>query len=152
MATAPTQSAARGEITLQPSYFTSSLYVDPLREDVSDLIDRFAAQYAQSSSQPFTLFKSVWNELGWCWIHFRVFDPRARDSFINVTERLFVGVLGRLLPPFRILMFTLRAHRRDRRTPYKNCMPLCTLYVPLNATFGNGTCIALRETPKCTYR
>lgn len=96
MSTSAVPSASRGDITLQPSYFTSSLYVEPLREDISTLIKLFFEQYSQASpsSQPFALFKRLWTEQGWCWIHFKVFDGRARESFIAVTERLFLGMFA----------------------------------------------------------
>ncbi|PCH33735.1 hypothetical protein WOLCODRAFT_94076 [Wolfiporia cocos MD-104 SS10] len=92
MSTDAGPSTNRGDITLQPSYFTSSLYVVPLRDDINMLIRSFAEQYMHISSmlQPFALFKKVWAEQGWCWLHFKVFDARARESFINVTERLFL--------------------------------------------------------------
>lgn len=93
MSTAPAPTVHRGEITLQPAYFTSTLYVNPLRDDISTLIQTFAEQYAHSDkSQPFALFKRVWNELGWVWLHFKVFDGRARERFIGVTLRLFAGM------------------------------------------------------------
>ncbi|KZT06002.1 uncharacterized protein LAESUDRAFT_654559 [Laetiporus sulphureus 93-53] len=92
MSTLPGPSTTRGEITLQPSYFTSSLYVGPLREDITDLINLFSQQYAQAQPpiQPFALFKRLWTEQGWCWMHFKAFDGRVRESFIAVTERLFL--------------------------------------------------------------
>lgn len=90
MSTSAGPSASRGDITLQPSYFTSSLYVEPLREDISSLITLYAQQYSQTNP-PFALFKRLWTELGWSWLHFKVFDPRARESFLRVTQRLFLG-------------------------------------------------------------
>ncbi|CCM05197.1 uncharacterized protein FIBRA_07406 [Fibroporia radiculosa] len=92
MSTAPAPSTNRGEITLQPSYFTSSLYVEPLRQDIQTLISVFSEQYLRTPPppQPFELFKRIWTQQGWCWIHFKVFDARARESFIAVTERLFL--------------------------------------------------------------
>ena len=92
MSTSPAPSAVRGDITLQPSYFTSSLYVNPLREDISDLISAFSQKYKEEKpTQPFACFKEIWKEQGWSWLHFKVFDSRARHSFISVTERLFLG-------------------------------------------------------------
>ncbi len=90
MSVAREPSASRGEITLQPSYFTSSLYVQPLREDISTLITLFSDQF-DHNVQPFDLFKKLWTEQGWCWLHMRVYDGRARQSFIRTTERLFAG-------------------------------------------------------------
>jgi hypothetical protein len=103
MSAAP--SAGRGEITLQPSYFTSSLYVDPLRHDIQHLIHVFTEQYLQSQTPlPFLLFKKVWAMQGWTWIHFKVFDARARDSFLRVTARLFIGKIdGYYLQQFPVI-------------------------------------------------
>ncbi|OSX67483.1 hypothetical protein POSPLADRAFT_1128051 [Postia placenta MAD-698-R-SB12] len=98
MSTSAGPSASRGDITLQPSYFTSSLYVEPLREDISSLITLYAQQYSQTNP-PFALFKRLWTELGWSWLHFKVFDPRARESFLRVTQRLFLERMVDSEPP-----------------------------------------------------
>lgn len=98
MSTSAAPSVTRGEITLQPSYFTSSLYVQPLREDISLLVQTFTQQYLQGDrTQPFALFKKIWSEQGWIWLHFKVFDGRSRERFIGVTLRLFAGELRFLL-------------------------------------------------------
>jgi hypothetical protein len=94
MSVIPGPSASRGEITLQPTYFTSSLYVNPCRQDFAALIQKFTEKYLETSPKlPFALFKSVWSELGWSWLHFKVFDARARDSFLHVTLRIFCGMI-----------------------------------------------------------
>jgi hypothetical protein len=93
MQATPSPSATRGELVLQPSYFTSSLFVHPLRDDILRLIQIYHEQYLQTQpKQPFVLFKSIWCSLGWNWLHFKVFDARARESFLQVTARLFLGV------------------------------------------------------------
>ncbi|KAI0348534.1 hypothetical protein BDW22DRAFT_1424690 [Trametopsis cervina] len=175
MSTDPAPSVTRGDITLQPAYFTSSLFVDPLRGDIAKLVQNFTQAYLQghvavrsvngersaagmgpdenvsmqvtgeggrtatatnrsfettpsadatqsnstlvpiatsvlgmadespatggrSSSaevpaslhpQPFELFKQLWRTQGWSWLHLRVFDGRARESFVTVVLRLF---------------------------------------------------------------
>ncbi|KAI0788512.1 hypothetical protein C8Q75DRAFT_236324 [Abortiporus biennis] len=89
MSTKATPSVTRGDITLQPSFFTSSLFVYPLKEDISRLIQAFTDRYHQSDKkQPFSLFKQIWNEQGWPWMHLKVFDGRARARFIEITTRL----------------------------------------------------------------
>ncbi|KAI0094798.1 hypothetical protein BDY19DRAFT_988600 [Irpex rosettiformis] len=152
MSTDPAPSVTRGDVTLQPAYFTSSLFVHPLREDIANLIQDYAQSYfvhieneagssfehpgvtdsdtgvgidggawARNSANttvagdtdtaipgirsnnapcqiaagvihlnPFTLFKQLWSSLGWCWLHLKVLDGRARESFINVVLRLFL--------------------------------------------------------------
>ncbi|KAF7796393.1 hypothetical protein EIP86_007570 [Pleurotus ostreatoroseus] len=86
----PVPTVGRGDLTLQPAYFTSSLFVDPLREDISHLVRLFAEKYLTGDQkQPFALFKKIWIEQGWSWFHLKVFDARAREKFVTVTLRLF---------------------------------------------------------------
>ena len=93
MSTIPAPSASRGEVVLQPAYFTSSIFVNALRDDISTLILTYYEQYINTRPvRPFSHFKTLWSSLGWKWIHFLVFDHRARESFLNVTLRLFLGV------------------------------------------------------------
>ena len=47
MSTEPAPSVTRGDVTLQPAYFTSSLFVNPLREDIAKLIQEYAQRYLQ---------------------------------------------------------------------------------------------------------
>ncbi|KAI0698412.1 hypothetical protein C8T65DRAFT_710162 [Cerioporus squamosus] len=89
MSIAPEPSTSRGDITLQPGYFTSSLYVQPLREDLITLIKLFSEQY-ETAERPFELFKKLWSEQGWCWLHLRAYDGRGRQTFLRVTERVFI--------------------------------------------------------------
>lgn len=96
MSVAPSPSASRGEVVLQPSYFTSSLFVHPLRDDILNLIHLYHERYRQARllpnpPNPFALFKDVWGIQGWLWMHFKVFDARSRDTFLGVTARLFLG-------------------------------------------------------------
>jgi len=100
MSLAPSPSASRGGITVQPSYFTSSLYIHPLRDDILHLIQVYTEQYIQTQpTQPFALFKTIWNGLGWTWMHFKVFDSRSRDTFLKVTMRLFLERMVDTEPP-----------------------------------------------------
>jgi hypothetical protein len=91
MPVTPAPSGSRGELSLQPAYFTSSLFVGPLRDDVLTLTHNFAEQYARSQERPFALFKQIWDEQGWVWMHFRVIDARAREIFLKVICRSFLG-------------------------------------------------------------
>jgi len=92
----PAPSSTRGEVTLQPSYFTSSLFVLNFREDILYLIQTFHDQYFQTHpTQPFTLFKAIWDIQGWTWMHLKVFDARAREAFLGVAVRLFLGVFNK---------------------------------------------------------
>ncbi|KAG1875586.1 hypothetical protein DFJ58DRAFT_756991 [Suillus subalutaceus] len=90
MSLAPTHTTPRGQVVLQPTYFTCSLFVDPAREDIDHLVRVYAERYARSPlPQPFVLFKDIWNNQGWTWLHFKVFDARSRDAFLKVTMQLF---------------------------------------------------------------
>ena len=91
MALYPAPSPSHADPTLQPSYFTSSLYVDPLREDITELIAAFQEACATSTVPPFIAFKQVWRSQGWHLLHLRVFDNRTRERFLAVTFRLFLG-------------------------------------------------------------
>ncbi|KAJ7487430.1 hypothetical protein B0H11DRAFT_2013298 [Mycena galericulata] len=93
-------SGNRGNIVLQPTYFTSSVYVKALRDDITTLVHNFHEKYKEDTSKPFALFKSLWNAQGWKWMHFRVFDSRARETFLNVTVRLFLERMVKTEAPF----------------------------------------------------
>ncbi|KAG7099032.1 hypothetical protein E1B28_000912 [Marasmius oreades] len=92
----------RGEISLQPYYFTSSLFVAPFREDIRSLIHAFHECHTRLQPQkPFELFKQIWLAQGWDWMHFKVFDPPSRETFLNVSLRLFLErVVVKIEPPF----------------------------------------------------
>ncbi|KAK7059126.1 hypothetical protein VNI00_001752 [Paramarasmius palmivorus] len=90
----------RGDITLQPYYFTSSLYVMPFRDDISGLIHDFHECYSRTPGKPFALFKEVWRAQGWEWMQFKVFDPRSRETFLNVSLRLFLERTVKTEAPF----------------------------------------------------
>lgn len=96
MSVVPGPSASRGGIIVQPTYFTSSLYVDPCREDIETVIQEFSQKYHEDSVHSFSLFKSIWASSGWRWMHFKVFDAYARDAFLKVTIRLFMGTFSRI--------------------------------------------------------
>ena len=87
-------STSKTVLNVQPAYFTSSLFVDPLRKDIENLTTSFAEQYAQSQVNPFGQFKACWLAQGWRWLHFRTFDGRARHQLIDVVIRLFLGALN----------------------------------------------------------
>ncbi|KAJ7102089.1 hypothetical protein B0H15DRAFT_898030 [Mycena belliarum] len=96
----PTRSTGRGQVVLQPSYFTSSIYIKALREDITALVHNFHEQYKEDNTEPFTLFKKLWNAQGWKWMHFKVFDSRTRETFLNVTARLFLERMVKTEAPF----------------------------------------------------
>ncbi|KAH7929337.1 hypothetical protein BV22DRAFT_1192087 [Leucogyrophana mollusca] len=90
MSVAISPSSLRGQVILQPSYFTSSAYIHPARDDINTLINVYTEHYAKSHpSRPFNLFKEIWQSQGWTWLHFKVFDARSRETFLKITMRLF---------------------------------------------------------------
>jgi hypothetical protein len=92
MSLAPTPSASRGGLILQPPFFTSSLFVNPFRADIDRLIDLFVQEHADHAAKPFALFKRLWEEQGWTYMHLKIFDARTRHTYLTVACRLFVGV------------------------------------------------------------
>lgn len=95
----PSTSAQRGEATVQPAYFTSSAFVDALRDDLQTLVKIYSEKYNEhlntprqvNDIKPFGLFKEVWSGLGWQWLHLKILEPRARESFLSTVLRLFIG-------------------------------------------------------------
>uniref|UniRef100_A0A8H8CQI2 Uncharacterized protein n=1 Tax=Psilocybe cubensis TaxID=181762 RepID=A0A8H8CQI2_PSICU len=101
MSIAPAPSTSRGDVVLQPNYFTSSVYVKALRDDISTLIFRFHEVFSlPGCTKPFALFKNVWLNLGWNWLQFKVFDSRSRHTFLDVTLRVFLERTVRTEAPF----------------------------------------------------
>jgi hypothetical protein len=93
MSLVPSPSAVRGDLTLQPTYFTSSLFVIPFRADIEQLTDTFIKEYTVDITQPFALFKRIWQDQGWAWMHLKVFDARTRHVYLTNACRLFIGAL-----------------------------------------------------------
>ncbi|KAG5338605.1 hypothetical protein C0989_006858 [Termitomyces sp. Mn162] len=98
---APAPSSSRGEVVLQPNYFTSSIFIKALREDITTLIHSYHDLYTKSPpTHPFSLFKHLWSTLGWRWMHLMVFDDRPREMLLNVVHRLFLERMVRTEAPF----------------------------------------------------
>ncbi|KIJ68202.1 hypothetical protein HYDPIDRAFT_165121 [Hydnomerulius pinastri MD-312] len=90
MSLAPSASGSRGQVILQPPYFTSSAFVHAARADVDKLIQLYTQKYGKTHpSHPFACFKDIWVDQGWTWIHFKVFDARSRETFLRVMIRIF---------------------------------------------------------------
>lgn len=108
MTLCPAPSPSHADPTLQPSYFTSSLYTEALRQDIVDFVTAFHEQFVarNESETPFAAFKRVWRAQRWHLLHFRVFDDRARERFLNVTCRVFLGECSFLLAVHGRLMYT----------------------------------------------
>ncbi|KAF8490739.1 hypothetical protein JB92DRAFT_3007748 [Gautieria morchelliformis] len=79
--------------SLQPFYYASSLFVDPMREDISTLLVAFVTAFAREPlepEKPFEVFKTVWKDQGWDLVHLKVLDARAREVFLRSVMRLLV--------------------------------------------------------------
>ncbi|KAI0068291.1 hypothetical protein BV25DRAFT_1911289 [Artomyces pyxidatus] len=89
MSLAPSPSSARGDLILQPPFFHSSLFTTPFRADLQRLLDLFARQDVPTAP-PFALFKRIWQQEGWPYMHLKVFDARTRAAYLTTVCRLFV--------------------------------------------------------------
>ncbi|KAG8891383.1 hypothetical protein FRC01_014736, partial [Tulasnella sp. 417] len=86
-------SARSNPPALIPLYYTSDLFVDPLREDISDLLNAFAEHFEEGKeppSQPFSIFKSIWVDHGWDVFHLKCNEPRSRWTFLKTVFRCFI--------------------------------------------------------------
>ncbi|KAF9502504.1 hypothetical protein BDN71DRAFT_1500621 [Pleurotus eryngii] len=100
----PAPSSSRGNIVVQPAYFTSNLYVNAIRDDLMTLSHKYIQCYNADSSKPFQLFKDLWKGDGWTWLQFKTFDPRAREAFLGVTLRVFMeGTMQTQSPMKRVV-------------------------------------------------
>ncbi|TFK77252.1 hypothetical protein BDN72DRAFT_754013 [Pluteus cervinus] len=96
-----TTTTGRGELALQPGYFSSSAFVKAFRDDITSLIHAYHDSYGKETQiQPFQLFKQLWVSLGWKWLHFSVPEDRARDAFLHTACRLFIERTVRTEAPF----------------------------------------------------
>lgn len=88
-----TDERSSATVAFLPIYYTSESFVEPLREDVSALLDAFATQLsdAETSLAPFTLFKTIWKEQGWNYIHLKCLESRSRVTFLKTVFRVFIG-------------------------------------------------------------
>lgn len=79
--------------TFMPLYYTSDLFVSLAREDIGGLLDAFAAHFASQSAEdkPFNVFKGLWKERGWCYIHLKCTEAWSRRSFLQTMFRLWIG-------------------------------------------------------------
>ncbi|EJU00010.1 hypothetical protein DACRYDRAFT_68950, partial [Dacryopinax primogenitus] len=95
MSLAPTTTVRGAPPALQPYYFTSSVFVEHLRADINDLLVKFkeAVEINLEAESPFQLFKELWIETGWRWLHLLVIEERGRKSFIQVVERCLLEAL-----------------------------------------------------------
>ncbi|KAG8991791.1 hypothetical protein FRB90_001229 [Tulasnella sp. 427] len=86
-------SARSNPPTLIPVYYTSDLFVNPLREDIADLLNAFAEHFEEDRDppkEPFSLFKTLWTEQGWDLFHLRCDEPRSRWTFLRTVFRCFI--------------------------------------------------------------
>ncbi len=114
-------STSRGEVNIQPAYFTSSLFVDPFREDIEFLTQCYKVGYEHGKSspsfQPFTLFKNIWSTYGWNLLHLKILEPRGRDVYTSVVSRLFLGTWSVSFTRYGCSNKCLRRTSRVRSNP-----------------------------------
>ncbi|KAJ4485952.1 hypothetical protein J3R30DRAFT_3281899 [Lentinula aciculospora] len=132
MSLAPSTSAGRGDVTLQPSFFTSSLYVNPFRDDIRNLIHAYHEQYSRSLEKPFALFKKVWRAQGWEWLQFKVFDNRSREALMDVSHRLFLERSVKTEAPFTRVVALFGLYTFFNTQPSSSALPLySTKHIPI---------------------
>ncbi|KAI0257680.1 hypothetical protein BJV78DRAFT_1164326, partial [Lactifluus subvellereus] len=127
MSLAPSPSAARGDVTIQPPFFTCSLFVIPFRADIEQLTDLFIQEYAADSTRPFALFKRIWQEQRWTYMHLKVFDPRPRHVYLTVACRLFVEQIAKHVDPIRRLVALFGLYTFYFTQPSGSRIPLYSL-------------------------
>jgi hypothetical protein len=145
MSLAPTPSAARGDLILQSPFFTSSLFVDPFRADIEQLIDLFVQEYADHAAKPFALFKRIWQEQGWTYMHLKIFDARTRHTYLTVACRLFIGAYFLYYMNALIIHSAVRANCRTRRAHSKTCRAFWTVHLLFYATIGLSNAALLHK-------
>jgi hypothetical protein len=84
----------RGELILDPLFYTSASFVDPLRKDIEQLLQTFKAQYISTlpPRRVFSIFKEIWSSSGWRFLHLSVLEELNRDAFTLTVFRLFLGL------------------------------------------------------------
>jgi len=82
----------RGEVILDPIFYTSSPFVEPFRADIEQLLQTFKVQYTVSPPprRVFSLFKELWRSTGWSFLHLSVLEDLDRDAFTLTVFRLFL--------------------------------------------------------------
>ncbi|KAF8323265.1 hypothetical protein DL93DRAFT_670915 [Clavulina sp. PMI_390] len=83
---------------LQGAFYSSSLFVDPLRQDIDDLLRAFVdrckvALSNKEDPKPFRWYKEIWVRQKWDFFHLRCIQNPSRKSFLEVTFRCFLGSL-----------------------------------------------------------
>ncbi|KAF8499279.1 hypothetical protein F5888DRAFT_1611690 [Russula emetica] len=127
MSLGPTPSTARGDLILQPPFFTSSLFVDPFRADIERLIDLFVQEHAVHAARPFALFKRLWEEQGWTYMHLKIFDARTRHTYLTVACRLFVEQIAEHMEPIRRLVALFGLYTFYFTQPLDSRIPLYSI-------------------------
>ncbi|KAG5647585.1 hypothetical protein DXG03_008938 [Asterophora parasitica] len=138
----PAPSGGRGELILQPNYFTSSIFVQALRDDITSLIHAYHDQYTKTQpADPFALFKTIWTSQGWKWLHFMIFDDRTRESFLNVAlpDSLTASHLQPLVPCASRIVSVLLQDNIFFISPHSDVGPLNPRDLPRETFVDEGT-------------
>ncbi|KAG8862977.1 hypothetical protein FRB96_000397 [Tulasnella sp. 330] len=92
LAPAPSQGRGATALALLPIYYSSESFVEPLRADVSALLNTFASNFSKGASLPFpfTLFKTIWKENGWNFMHLKCTESKSRVAFLETVFRVFI--------------------------------------------------------------
>ncbi|KAH6916883.1 hypothetical protein BKA70DRAFT_1417668 [Coprinopsis sp. MPI-PUGE-AT-0042] len=116
-------SPSHADPVIQPSFYTSSIYVDAFKADIEALVTEFHSRYiVETSKPPFSLFKEIWHSQGWKWLHFKVLDDRSRESYLHVSFRLFLEKFNETRIPLHKAaalfgLYTFYATQPENTTP-----------------------------------
>lgn len=80
--------------TLQPQYFRSKAFVDVLHSDTCTLLSTFTDRLdPNTTDSPFSVFKSIWIELGWPDVHLSMLEPALKGIWWDTLTRGFIDRL-----------------------------------------------------------
>ena len=90
---APQHPAPLQEISSHAIYFTSDLFVDPLRKDVTTLLNAFSEglEVDPPLEDPEALFQELWVQKDWNVIYLKCTSSESRAEFIKTVTRVFIG-------------------------------------------------------------
>jgi len=75
-------------------YYTSEVFVTALRDDIKVLLAAFEAAWAAQKDAagdvlPYHVFKDVWKQTGWIYIHLSITEPALRHDWARLVYRGF---------------------------------------------------------------
>jgi len=137
----------RGELVLDPLFYTSAPFVGPLRKDIEQLLQTFKVKYdaVPPPRRVFSIFKDIWKSSGWKLIHLSVLEDLDRDAFTVSVFRLFIErITEQELPIIRVgalfglYTFYFSQPEGNLRTQAQIPLPI-DIYTSLPRIFDDGS-------------